>query len=82
MSDDRIAQLEQENQSLKEQVNALTTILKAVGKMICEKEVISAKSGAEFDGTCPYCGTEDVFEDDDVEGLERCSGCKEYWFNK
>lgn len=82
MSDERIAQLEQENQNLKEQVNALTTILKAVGKMVSDQETILAQSGAEFDGTCPYCGTADIFEDDDVDGLERCNGCEEYWFNK
>ena len=63
-------------------MNALTTILKAIGKTISDKETISAQSGVEFDGTCPYCGTVDIFEDDDVDGLERCNGCEEYWFNK
>jgi DNA repair exonuclease SbcCD ATPase subunit len=82
MSDERIAQLEQENQNLKEQVNALSTILKAIGKTISEQEAISEQSGAQFGGTCPYCGTEDVFEDDDVGGLDRCNGCGKYWFKK
>jgi flavoprotein len=82
MIDARIEELEKENQHLKEKINALTTLLKAVGKMISDQEAISAQSAVEFDDTCPYCSTSEVFEDDDVDGLARCNGCGKCWFNK
>lgn len=64
------------------------SIRKAILEIADGKPVTARKledtlqSGAQFGGACPYCGTDDVFEDDDVDGLDRCNGCGKYWFKK